>query len=188
MLPLTRFVTDASLDRLARRMRFLGYDIVTHRGARLEELFAVAASEGRTVLTLSDRRPPRGSDVAVLQVPRNDDAAALRAIAAAHAPASAPWSRCPGCNVALHTRSTFEARGEVPGRVTRTATRLTWCPACGRWYWPGSHVARMNAWFEGVLGAPIAPSAPPATGTTERSDEGGGGSGGGAGPGSGPTR
>jgi uncharacterized protein len=172
MRPLTRFVTDASLDRLARRMRFLGYDVVTHRGARLEELFAVAASEGRTVLTLSNRRPPRGSDVSVLQVPRDDEAAALRSIAAGHAPVSPPWSRCPTCNVALHTRSAFEARGEVPGRVTRTATRFTWCPACGRWYWTGSHVSRMTAWLEGVLGTPIAPPTPAATGTTEQPDEG----------------
>lgn len=167
MRPLTRFVTDASLDRLARRMRFLGYDIVTHRGARLEELFAVAASEGRTVLTLSERRAPRGSEVAVWRVPREDDAAALRAIATAHAPASPPWSRCPGCNVALHTRSSFEARGEVPGRVARTATRLTWCPACGRWYWPGSHVARMTAWLEEALGTPIDPPNPGPTDSSE---------------------
>lgn len=151
----TRFVTDSSLEQLARRLRFLGFDVVTHRGARLEELFAAAAAEGRTVLTLSSRHPRLHAGVGVQRVPRGDLAAAVRAVAEAHAPAGAPWSRCPSCNVALHSRSAFEARGEVPGRVTRMAVPFTWCPACARWYWPGSHVDRMNAWLETVLGRPV---------------------------------
>ncbi len=161
MRPLTRFVTDASLDALARRLRFLGHDVTTHRGARLEELFEVAAREGRTVLTLSARHPRRHAAVPVVRVERGADAAAVRAIHEAHAPATAPWSRCPHCNVALHVRSAFEARGEVPGRVTRRGLRLTWCPSCARWFWPGSHVERLSAWFEQVLGHPI-PVPPPA--------------------------
>src|SRR5262245_19349889 len=49
----TAFVTDSSLALVARRLRFLGYDVATHPGARLEELFAAAREQGRTVLTLS---------------------------------------------------------------------------------------------------------------------------------------
>ena len=145
-------MTDASLEQLARRLRFLGYDVATHRGARLEELFAVAAAQGRTVLTLSARRPRAAGAVEVLRVPRGDDAGAVREVAAHHAPSGARWSRCPGCNVALQSRSSFEAIGEVPARITRSGWPLTWCPSCGRWFWPGSHVVRMNAWFDRVLG------------------------------------
>ena len=152
----TRFATDASLEQLARRLRFLGYDVVTHRGARLEELFAAAAADGRTVLTLSARRPRRHAGVAAIRIQRGDEAAALRALVETHAPAGARWSRCPACNTALEARSAFEARGELPARVARAGWPLSWCPTCDRWYWPGSHVARMNAWFERVLG----PSAP----------------------------
>jgi len=154
----TRFVTDSSLALLARRLRFLGYDVVTHPGARLEEVFDAAAAEGRTVLTLSARRPRRHASVPAIQVPRNDVAAALRAVAGAHSPSGAPWSRCPACNVALHARSAFEARGEVPGRITRAGLPLTWCPSCARWYWPGSHVARMNEWLGSALGRPMGPA------------------------------
>ena len=156
----TRFVTDSALELLARRLRFLGYDVMTHRGARLEELFAAAAAQGRTVLTLSSRHPRRYASVPVVLVPRNDVATAVRAVAEAHAPAGAPWSRCPRCNVALHARSSFEARGEVPGRVTRMGEPLHWCPSCAHWYWPGSHVARMSAWLEAALGRPLAGAEP----------------------------
>lgn len=152
----TRFVTDSSLEQLARRLRFLGFDVLTHRGARLEELFDDAAREGRTVLSMSSRRPSRHAGVPAVVVPRADLALAVRLVVAQHTPATARWSRCPACNVALHSRSAFEARGEVPSRVTRAGSPLTWCPSCGRWYWRGSHVARMENWFGEVLG-PEAP-------------------------------
>src|SRR5262249_26551091 len=133
--------------------RFLGYDVVTHRGARLEELFAAAAAEGRTVLTLSARRPKGYPGVPAERVAGEEEA--LRSLVSRHAPSGPPWSRCPRCNTALQKRSEFEARGEIPARVARAGWPLRWCPSCGRWYWPGSHVARMNAWFERVLGRPV---------------------------------
>ena len=157
----TRFVTDASLEFVARRLRFLGYDVVTHRGARLEELFEVAAREGRTVLTLSERQPQRWAAVPRVQAARGDAAGTLRAIVSAHAPAGAPFSRCPHCNAALRARSAFEAHGEVPGRVTRAGAPLTWCPGCGRWYWLGTHVAHITSWLEAAIGRPLS-ELPPA--------------------------
>ncbi len=152
----TRFVTDASLEFLARRLRFLGYDVLTHRGARLEELFDAAAREGRTVLTLSARHPNRWAHVPAERALRGDDAATLRALVAAHAPSGPPFSRCPHCNAALRTRTPYEAHGEVPGRVIRAGGPLTWCPGCGHWYWTGSHVARLVEWLEAALGTPLA--------------------------------
>ena len=160
MRTVTRFLTDSSLDSLARRLRFLGYDVLTYRGARLEELFAAAAREGRTVLTLSARHPRRHAGVAAERVPRGDLATALLAIVRSHAPASERWSRCPVCNTALRSRSAFEAHGEVPGRVIRSAASFRWCPSCGQWYWPGSHVRRLEAWFDQVLGSENAGAGP----------------------------
>ena len=159
-MPPARFVTAASLDYVARRLRFLGYDVVTHPGARLEELFEEAARDGRTVLTTSARHPKRWRQVEAVRVPGADPRAAVRAIAAAHEAAGPPFSRCPRCNQALHRRTSFEAIGEVPGRVTRSGSPLTWCPACGQWYWHGSHTARLQKWLEDALERPLAdPSA-----------------------------
>lgn len=153
----TRWIADAELEQLARRLRFLGHDVVTHRGVRLEELFELAARDGRTVLTTSRRHPKRHAAVSAQVVPRGDDAAAVRAIDAAHRAASAPFTRCPRCNTALLRRSAFEAQGEVPGRVTRAGGPLRHCPSCGQWYWIGSHVARIREWLESTLERGIEP-------------------------------
>ena len=160
-MPPSRFITETSLDYLARRLRFLGYDIVTAPNTRLEELFAVARRDGRTVLTLSARHPRRFADVAALSVPREDPEAALRGIAQVFEPAGPPFSRCPVDNTALQRRHAFEARGEVPGRVAREAEFLSHCPTCGKWYWEGSHVGRLKAWLERAVGRPVQSAARP---------------------------
>lgn len=154
-MPPARFVTAASLEFVARRLRFLGFDVVTHPGARLEELFEAAAREGRAVLTTSARHPRKWAAVAVVRVPGADPPAAVRAIAAAHEPAGPPFSRCARCNQALQRRTSFEAIGEVPGRVTRASATLTWCPSCGQWYWEGGHTQRLRKWLEAALGRPL---------------------------------
>jgi len=151
----TRFATDSSLELLARRLRMLGYDVATYRGARLAEVFDAAATDGRTVLTMSAWRPAKRAGVPVLIVGRETVAESIRSIAEAHSPSGAPWTRCPVCNAALRSRSGFEAIGEVPSRVARAGGPFASCPECGRWYWPGSHVARLRTWLGGVLGREV---------------------------------
>jgi hypothetical protein len=155
-----RFVTDSSLAFLARRLRFLGYDVALVRGARLEELLDVGRAESRVVLTTSRRHPRRHADVIVRSLPRDDPRQLVRELARDAEPAGLPFSRCAECNVALQRRHAFEARGEVPGRVLRAQTMLTYCPSCGKWYWEGSHVARLRAWLEEALGRPLSSPGP----------------------------
>ena len=155
-MPPVRFLTDSSLESLARRLRFLGYDVIVLPGARLEEVLAVARREGRTVLTLSARRPRRWAGVPTITVERDDEARTVRRLAATCEPAGPPFSRCGECGGALERRHTFEAQGEVPGRVLRSASSLRYCPACSKWYWEGTHVARIREWLEQALGRPFA--------------------------------
>lgn len=150
-LPALRLVTDRSLDALARRLRVLGHDVETLGGAPLEELFDHAERSGRTVITRSRRRPRRWRDV-----PAHTASGALaedvRRLAGLGPAAGPPFSRCSRCNGALARRSAFEAHGEVPGRVVRSGRPLAHCPACGQWFWLGSHAARLTAWLEEALG------------------------------------
>ena len=152
-------MTDSSLTFLARRLRFLGYDVLILPGARLEDVFEAGRSERRTVLTLSARHPRRFAEVPARRIARGELAATLREIAAQHQPTGPPFSRCADCNSALQRRHPVEAAGEVPGRVLRGTRSLTFCPGCGKWYWEGSHVAHLRLWLEAALGHPLAPPA-----------------------------
>jgi uncharacterized protein with PIN domain len=176
-VPPTRFIADNSLEHLARRLRFLGFDVASVRGARLEELFEAAMREGRTVLTPSVRHPRKFAGVPAVRVPREDPAAAARALLAGHERSGPPFSRCGLCNYPLQRRHALEARGEVPGPVLRTPNAaLTHCPNCGKWYWEGSHVAKLREWMSASAGLAPEPRAPESNSTGETPGEASAGS------------
>jgi len=54
----------------------------------------------------------------------------------------------------LETLPASAAAGSVPGEVIAAHEELRHCTGCGKWYWEGSHVDRVRAWFEQVLGPP----------------------------------
>jgi hypothetical protein len=148
-------ITDTSLDYLARRLRFLGYDVVTLHGARLEQLFDAAAQDGRTLLTLSSRHPRRYTGVPAIVVPRGDPMDSLRMVVKAGEPSGPPFSRCACCNHLLVCRPSTEATGTAPDERVWSDKELDHCPSCGRWYWYGSHVDRVCEWLEEALGRPV---------------------------------
>ncbi len=174
-MPLDRLVTDASLAHVARRLRLLGYDIDVHRGARFEELIDIARADGRALLTRSSRRAPRSANDPELRIVTLSGVLAddVQLVTQQFTPASAPLRRCTACNTPLQSRSAFEARGEVPGRVARAGGPLTFCPGCGRWFWVGSHVTRLRQWTEERLGrqleAPEGTTPPPPVAGDEQS-------------------
>jgi uncharacterized protein with PIN domain len=56
----------------------------------------------------------------------------------------APFSRCLLDNAPLQ-EAPPAVLDRLPERTRQGAGRITVCPACGRVYWPGSHVRRMRA-------------------------------------------
>ncbi|MBN2224647.1 MAG: hypothetical protein JW765_08240 [Deltaproteobacteria bacterium] len=53
-------------------------------------------------------------------------------------------SRCIRCNTTLINMNRHTAKLEVPEHVFISHDRFTRCPSCGRIYWPGTHVDRME--------------------------------------------
>jgi hypothetical protein len=56
--------------------------------------------------------------------------------------------RCLRCNVPTQPIPADEARNRVPPWIAHTQDKYRVCPACGRIYWPGTHVERMKRRLE----------------------------------------
>jgi hypothetical protein len=141
----TRFVADVMLGRLAKWLRVLGYDTLYqshYPGDKLSRL----VQEGRTLLS---RRPqtvkshPEGlllhSDRLREQIQEMKE---KRAIAVDR---SRCFTRCLRCNELLRKAADERARENVPEFVFyENAGGIRFCPSCGRYFWPGTHRARMK--------------------------------------------
>jgi uncharacterized protein with PIN domain len=155
-----RLLCDDMLAGFARWLRAAGYDTaLAEPGASDAVLVARCAAEGRVLIT-RDRRLARqaGSQIQiVLLVGDDQDRQALDLAEALGIDWTlAPFTRCLMDNAMLDPASADEIAA-MPERSRALPGPFRACPVCGRVYWPGSHVRRMNqrlaAWREAALQA-----------------------------------
>lgn len=144
-----RFVADGNVGRLARRLRMLGFDAVFAHPVEDDELVAIAAREGRVLLTrdtyILHRRIVFDGRVRAILITTDDIRGQLRQVARALdlRPPFDVFSRCLECNAALVSAPREEVEAEVPPFVLRTQETFTRCPICRRVYWAGTHREHM---------------------------------------------
>ena len=150
-----RFVLDVHLGRLARHLRLLGFDASYRNDADDPDLAAVAADEGRILLTrdvglLKRRSVTHGyyvrstvpTDQAVEVLDRFDLAGQAR-----------PFTRCLACNEPLEDVAKTAVAARLPPATRRQHDQFQACPGCQRVYWRGSHHHRLAALADGLLAA-----------------------------------
>ena len=148
------FAVDASLGRLARHLRLLGFDTLYQTGGDAAHFFNRA---GRDRIALFRIRRLQGGlpQRAWLFVRPNDPEAQVKTVLQTLkiGPGDLrPFSRCIQCNRAVVALEKAGLGGSVPDYVWQTQTRFTGCPQCGRVFWPGTHTWRykikINHWFK----------------------------------------
>jgi len=152
-LPDARFVADAHLGGLARLLRMLGFDTVFANDIPDEHIAALAAEDGRVVLTrdrelLKRRGIVRGCYLHALRPQDQLREVVQRFGLAAYA---RPFTRCLHCNLPLHA---IEKRGIVdrlPPKVAALHERFQTCDGCRRIFWEGSHWTRMREMLATLL-------------------------------------
>lgn len=141
-----RFVADAHLGGLAHLLRMLGFDTLYDNHFEDDAIVAIAARDGRIVLTrdrelLKRRAVTHGCYVHALKseqqlrevVERLDLARSAR-----------PFTLCLHCNAPLHPVDKDGVIDRLPPKVQVYYERFSTCDVCGRVYWEGSHWRNMR--------------------------------------------
>jgi uncharacterized protein len=144
-----KFIVDINVGRLAVWLRALGYDTLFINPIEDDALVEIAREDGRVILTkdtgILRRRLITSGEVKALYVEgdswRQQLAQVVRELHLIGAPS---FTRCIECNTSLEARTREEARAHVPPFVHRTQQEFVACPACGRYYWKGTHWKRMR--------------------------------------------
>jgi uncharacterized protein len=148
-----RFVADAHLGQLARKLRMLGFDVLYRNDYSDSELARIAAEDGRIVLTRDRDLLIRREIVhgCYLHAIGGDDQ--LLEVMARYKllPAARAFSRCLSCNGALRAVALQNVEHRVPPHSRALYREFFECDGCARVYWEGSHVASMRLHLAQVL-------------------------------------
>jgi len=152
----TRFVADAMLGSLARKMRALGFDTLYYSAGDDGGIMRIARSAGRVILTadrsLAERARTGRASVLLISGKRDSRRLASLLIAAKSSGISLVRGEplCSLCNGDLQTMKRADVVGQVPPSVARRHRLFFKCAECGQYYWKGSHWKKLR-WLERIL-------------------------------------
>jgi uncharacterized protein with PIN domain len=161
-----RFLVDRTAGRLSRWLRILGLDVEYIATCDSASIARLARQTGRKALTRSSDLAGRLRADAILLESENVHEQVRQVVALVGRGACKPFSRCSLCNVKLRAVGKPDVKGRIPEYVFATQDRFSTCPACGRYYWHGTHWDRMSEEIEQILGMNQAE----ANGGTERAE------------------
>jgi len=147
-----KFLADATVMRLAKWLRILGYDTLCCSGEPEQDLFRRARAEGRTVLSRKRKWAP-GSErqaalVILLKERTGDQLRELLQRSVIRLDPGRFLTRCLRCNIPLEEVPKDSVAESLPLHIRESIGRFHRCPGCRRAYWPGSHPERIRQFLK----------------------------------------
>jgi len=144
-----KFVTDASLGRLAKWLRLLGYDTVVFPEEAGRALLRLAAAENRIVLTRRKDMIQRQFSGALFIITDIDVGNQLNKVIEKFSlkiDRQKMFGICLECNRNLNPVNREDVYDLVPLFVFENCNEFNRCPRCLKIYWTGTH-QRNALWF-----------------------------------------
>jgi uncharacterized protein with PIN domain len=140
-----RFLADRMLGTLTRYLRFMGYDTMSANsltpGSTREDtlLLEIASRDDRLLLT-RDRELARRGGAQAVYIDSEEVMDQIRQVADLGLIEPAlRMSRCSLCNTRLRPATVREVREARYAPRSAPGKEFSWCPACRKLYWMGSH-------------------------------------------------
>ena len=136
-----RFIADAMLGRLARWLRFLGFDTLYYPDISDSRLIRIAREQDRLILTRDTRLIKAKAARDYLLINANDSFSQLiEVIRSLNLKEFTPPGRCVTCNGQLtEIADKTEVKDSVPEFVFLHFNAFLRCANCGKIYWEGTH-------------------------------------------------
>jgi uncharacterized protein with PIN domain len=137
-----KFITDASLGRLAKWLRIFGYNTVVFPREAGREMLRLAEAEGRIVLTRRKDMTERQFSGRLFLIAGVDIASQLNDVISKYSlnvDQQKMFGLCLPCNEKLYPVAREDVRDLVPLFVFENCTEYNQCPRCHNVYWMGTH-------------------------------------------------
>jgi uncharacterized protein len=147
---LPRFLVDAMLGDIARKLRIFGFDTLYMKDISDSSILEMALQESRIILTRDKeffRRVVKAGVEGVL-MERYDQidniANALLKYGVRSLSFNPQTARCSRCNGILALIKASDLKGAIPNKILEKHHNFFQCSYCNNIYWEGSHVKRLN--------------------------------------------
>jgi len=148
------FAADMMVGRLARWLRILGYDTLYDPEKPVQEWIPAVLADDRILLTRNRKIAGQLPEKNYYFVAPNDPREQLCAILEKFQLDTEHFvfRLCVSCNVRVVSIAKETVLGRVPPLVFETHHEFWQCPSCGKIYWRGSHLKRVEEFIKKIRG------------------------------------
>ncbi len=148
------FVADVHLGKLARLLRLLGFDTLHSNEYDDHELVAIAAAEGRIVLTRDRDLLKHNAVTHGYWLRSTDPVEQAREVVRRFNLETLidPFRRCLVCNGLLEPVEKKKILAQVPPRVAVEHDEFFRCTHCQKLYWRGTHYPKLEKHIAAIVG------------------------------------
>jgi len=141
-----KFVADAMLGKLAKWLRVMGYDVRYQSHYPSGLIDRLVRNEARTLLSRRLKTVAGYQDAFLITADSVREQLLEMKIRGLLTLGRSSWfTRCLRCNTLLKEATLEEASFNIPDYVLNEKVgKISVCPSCGRYYWPGTHRVRME--------------------------------------------
>lgn len=154
--PLRRiaFIADVHLGKLARLLRLLGFDTLHSNDYKDHEVVAIAASEGRIVLTRDRDLLKHNAVTHGYWLRSTDPVEQAREVVRRFNLENCidPFRRCLVCNGLLEPVEKKEILTQIPPRIAVEHDEFFRCTDCQKLYWRGTHYPKLEKHIAAIMG------------------------------------
>jgi uncharacterized protein with PIN domain len=140
-----KFIADVMLGRLAKRLRLRGIDVLYDNSFDDNTVIRISLQQNRVILTRDNGLAGRPLAANHLLIVSDRVEEQVTQVLDSYPAEAHPLTRCSECNETLISIDKSEARNLVAAYVYKTNDAFLRCEACGRIYWKGTHVDRMES-------------------------------------------
>jgi uncharacterized protein with PIN domain len=147
---LPRFLVDAMLGDIARKLRIFGFDTLYMKDTSDSSILEMALHENRIILTRDKeffRRVVKAGAEGVL-MERYDQIDNIANTLLKYGVRSLSFNprtaRCACCNGILASIKASDLEGAIPNKILEIHHNFFQCSYCNNIYWEGSHVKQLN--------------------------------------------
>jgi len=149
-----KFILDVHLGKLARYLRFAGFDAILLPFLEDHEIVTEANRQDRIILT---------RDLGLLKIKsvtfgywlrsQNPEKQFLEVVRHFNIRKSdfSPWKRCSLCNSIIHPIEKQDIESTLRPGTREHFHEFYQCENCGKVYWKGSHFERLDSWLHKIM-------------------------------------
>lgn len=148
-----KFICDDHCGRLARWLRFIGFDCRHDQVGADSAVLLIAANEERIILTRDHHLAALVLARRVVLLRSSDPLGQLREVLdnlSLDVDRARLLTRCTICNHSIEPADAANMWDRIPPYVQQTKSAFKTCAVCGRVYWEGTHIDRMVERLRGI--------------------------------------